>query len=151
MAYGAELVGVAEHNTADQAFQGPAVLHELDGQIVQQLGVRRQVTLGSKLLTGRDQPAAKQFLPVTIDQDAGRQRREALAEGEVLFDEGDPGDSVFVIQSGEIELTRESGLGRRTVARLGAGEFFGEMSVVLGEPRTARAVAAPSSSDPGRR
>jgi CRP-like cAMP-binding protein len=65
----------------------------------------------------------------------------ALAEGELLFDEGDPGDSVFVIVSGEIELTRESGLGRRMVARLGAGEFFGEMSVVLGEPRTARATA----------
>ena len=65
----------------------------------------------------------------------------SLDEGELLFDEGDPGDSVFVIQSGEVELSRASGIGRRTVARLGPGEFFGEMSVVLGEPRTARAVA----------
>lgn len=65
----------------------------------------------------------------------------SLDGGEMLFDEGDAGDSIFVIQSGEIELTRQSGGGRRTVARLGSGEFFGEMSVVLGEPRSARAVA----------
>jgi CRP/FNR family cyclic AMP-dependent transcriptional regulator len=32
-------------------------------------------------------------------------------------------------------------LGRRLVARLGPGEFFGEMSVVVGEPRSARALA----------
>ena len=65
----------------------------------------------------------------------------SLDEGELLFDEGEAGDSVFVIQSGEVELSRASGVGRRIVARLGPGEFFGEMSVVLGEPRTARAVA----------
>jgi len=46
-----------------------------------------------------------------------------------------------VIQSGEVELSRSSADGRRVVARLGPGEFFGEMSVVVGEERTARALA----------
>ncbi len=59
----------------------------------------------------------------------------------MIFEEGDPGDVLFVIQSGEVELTRRGASGRRMVARLGPGEFFGEMSVVLAEPRTARAVA----------
>jgi CRP-like cAMP-binding protein len=49
---------------------------------------------------------------------------------------------LFVIQRGEIELSRDGASGRRSVARLGAGEFFGEMSVILAEPRSARAVAA---------
>jgi CRP-like cAMP-binding protein len=48
---------------------------------------------------------------------------------------------LYVIQSGEVELTRAGVEGERVLARLGPGEFFGEMSVVVGEARTARAVA----------
>ena len=72
----------------------------------------------------------------------GYQRRAAA--GEVIFDEGDPGDRLFVIQSGEIELAREGPGGHRVVARLGAGDFFGELGVVLGERCAARAVAVKS-------
>ena len=74
----------------------------------------------------------------------GYQRR--VAAGEVIFDEGDPGDRLFVIQSGEIELAREGPGGHRVVARLGAGDFFGELGVVLGERCAARAVAVKSST-----
>ena len=61
--------------------------------------------------------------------------------GAVIFEEGDPGEVLYVIQSGEVELTRLGLMGRQAVARLGCGDFFGEMSVVVREPRTARAVA----------
>ncbi len=61
--------------------------------------------------------------------------------GATIFDEGDRGDRFFVIRSGEVELTREGRGGHRVVARLGAGDFFGELGVVLGERRGARAVA----------
>ena len=61
--------------------------------------------------------------------------------GAVIFEEGDAGDVLFVIQSGEVELTRLGLMGRQAVARLACGDFFGEMSVVVREPRTARAVA----------
>ncbi len=66
---------------------------------------------------------------------------QGFEDGEVIFEEGDVGEVLYVIQSGEIELTRRGASGRRMVARLGPGEFFGEMSVVLGETRSARAVA----------
>lgn len=64
-----------------------------------------------------------------------------LAAGEVVFEEGAEGSSVFVIVSGEIELSRLGGDGRKPVARLGPGEFFGEMSAIVGARRTARACA----------
>jgi CRP/FNR family transcriptional regulator, cyclic AMP receptor protein len=67
--------------------------------------------------------------------------QRTLAPGEVIFDEGDPADRLYVIRSGEVELVRENMAGKRAVARLGAGDFFGELGVVLGAPRTARAVA----------
>ena len=64
-----------------------------------------------------------------------------FATGQIIFEEGDTGEVVYVIQSGEVELTRVGATGRRVVGRLGPGEFFGEMSVVLSESRTTRAVA----------
>lgn len=65
----------------------------------------------------------------------------SFADGETIFDEGDEGSHLYIIQSGQIEICRQGRGGKRVVARLGSGEFFGEMSVVLGEPRSARAVA----------
>lgn len=62
-------------------------------------------------------------------------------DGEIIFDEGDEGIDLYVIQAGTIQITRDGSGGSRIVANLNAGDFFGEMSVVLGEARTARAVA----------
>ena len=70
-----------------------------------------------------------------------RSYQRTLAPGETIFDEGDPGDQLYVIQSGEVELIREDPSKERVVARLGSGDFFGELGVMLGERRTARAVA----------
>jgi len=64
-----------------------------------------------------------------------------LAPEEAVFDEGDAGEHLYVIQSGEVEISREGPGGHRVVARLGPGDFFGELSVVARQPRNARAVA----------
>jgi CRP-like cAMP-binding protein len=70
-----------------------------------------------------------------------RHYERLFAAGQLIFEEGEPGEVLYVIQSGEVELTRAGVEGERVIARLGPGEFFGEMSVVVGEARTARAVA----------
>ncbi len=67
--------------------------------------------------------------------------QRSFEAGETVFDEGDSGDKLYVIQSGEIELSRTAQGGQRVVARLGAGDFFGELGVVLGKPCINRAVA----------
>jgi CRP-like cAMP-binding protein len=61
--------------------------------------------------------------------------------GQLVVGEGEREDHLFVIQSGEIELMREAPGGHRTAARLGPGDFFGELGVVLGERVPMRAVA----------
>jgi CRP-like cAMP-binding protein len=70
-----------------------------------------------------------------------RSHERTLEPGEVIFEEGDSGELLYVIQAGEVELTRGAPTGRRLVGRLGPGEFFGEMSVVLGGARRVRATA----------
>jgi CRP/FNR family cyclic AMP-dependent transcriptional regulator len=81
---------------------------------------------------------------VTTDNTAIQVRRtfeRVFAQGDLIFEEDDAGDVLFIIQSGEVELSRRAMTGRHTIATLTAGEFFGEMCVVIGERRTARAVA----------
>jgi CRP-like cAMP-binding protein len=60
--------------------------------------------------------------------------------GTVLFREGEPGDFMYVIQSGEVEIRRTIGDVERVLAVLPAGEFFGEMALINQVPRSATAV-----------
>jgi CRP/FNR family transcriptional regulator, cyclic AMP receptor protein len=76
-------------------------------------------------------------IPLPVERMARR-----LSPGESLFQEGDPGDSMFVMQSGRVRVFRKIGKTEVTLANLGPGELFGEMAVLEGLPRTATAVAA---------
>ncbi len=58
-----------------------------------------------------------------------------------MFEVGDPGETLFVVEEGVIELTRPGLDAMRVVMRVHPGEFFGELSVVLGGRRTVRATA----------
>lgn len=64
-----------------------------------------------------------------------------FAPGQLVVGAGERADHLFVIQSGEIELSREGPGGQRGAVRLGPGDFFGELGVVLGERVPTRAVA----------
>jgi len=56
--------------------------------------------------------------------------------GERLVRQGDPGGSLFVINSGTVHLTKQNESGQAIpVGELSVGEFFGEMSLLTGEPR----------------
>jgi CRP-like cAMP-binding protein len=59
--------------------------------------------------------------------------------GERLFEEGEPGKAIFIIRSGQIELTRRVGEKQRTLSVLGAGQMFGEMAILDNVKRTASA------------
>lgn len=62
--------------------------------------------------------------------------------GQIVFDVEEPGDHVYVIQAGCVDLVRPGPGAPRVVARLAPGDLFGEMGPLLGAPRTVRAVAA---------
>lgn len=60
--------------------------------------------------------------------------------GEVIFQEGEMGRELYVIREGEVEIVRSGALGApMTLARLGAGDYFGEMAFVDEKPRSASA------------
>lgn len=66
----------------------------------------------------------------------------SFAPDEVIVREGAPGDSMFLIEDGTVRVQTNDSAGRPLeLARLGAGEFFGEVAVHTGRPRTATIVA----------
>lgn len=73
---------------------------------------------------------------------AGPPAERHLAAGEVLFEQGDPGDLVFVVESGEIEVVRRRvDGGDEVLGRFGPGEYFGELAPTFGLRRSAGARA----------
>jgi len=65
-----------------------------------------------------------------------------LADGEVLFRQGDPGELVYVVKSGAIRLYRElTGGAEEPLEVLGAERYFGELAPLLRLPRSASAAA----------
>lgn len=61
--------------------------------------------------------------------------------GEVIFREGELGFTMFVVRAGSVRISKQVRGGERTLATFGPGEFFGEMAVLSGRPRTATATA----------
>ncbi len=58
-----------------------------------------------------------------------------LKHNEILFKENDPGDAFYIILSGSVEIFTETL--NKTLAILHKGDFFGELALMLGIPRTA--------------
>lgn len=59
--------------------------------------------------------------------------------GYELVKEGEAGDDMFIIQTGKIRISKEVNGEDKILATIPAGEFFGEMAILLNEPRTATA------------
>ncbi len=73
-------------------------------------------------------------------------RPRKFAAGQVVFEEGELGDSLYVIVSGEVEVLRRDAQGHsQLITRLGPPEFFGEMSLIDKEYRSATVKARAES------
>jgi len=62
---------------------------------------------------------------------------KTYAAGETIFAQGDPGDLMYVVKQGEVEVL----LGTRVIENIGPGGIVGEMALVDSGPRSATAVA----------
>jgi CRP/FNR family cyclic AMP-dependent transcriptional regulator len=94
--------------------------------------------------------AADLLAEVPLFQLLSIEERNLLAEeldivrysvGETVFATGDPGDSMYVIRKGEVEVFFKDDTGAKVVLEVaGPGDFFGELSLLDSGPRTASAV-----------
>ena len=103
-------------------------------------------------VTSGSEPEAQRLLPNILSShplfaELTEQQRERLqgsaefatyGQGETIISEGAAGDSMFLICRGQATVSRRSQKGESfTVAQLGVGDLFGEMTLCTGEPRSA--------------
>jgi CRP-like cAMP-binding protein len=107
--------------------------------------------LGGVARLGRDKamgPARRSMLLNTIPVDARstllrRSHAVRFDAGETIFSQGEPGDTMILIEAGRVEISLTSINGRRSVLNhMGPGEVLGEIALLDGRERSADATAA---------
>jgi hypothetical protein len=159
--YADALAGAGEVDLAISQYELTAKYYEDNGLTVQAIAVRkkaeklREQTAPPAAAAGVTEPLFSRPVPKSaLFEKLTEEERQAIVremevgthdEGSVVINEGDPGTSMFLIASGEVKVyTRATG-GNTTLvylARLGEGDFFGEVSVLTGKPRTATITAS---------
>jgi len=63
------------------------------------------------------------------------------SKGDIIFNEGDQGDALYVVQFGKVKIVKRTPTTEITLALLGPGEIFGEMALFDHQDRSASAIA----------
>ncbi|HUJ15706.1 MAG TPA: cyclic nucleotide-binding domain-containing protein [Thermoanaerobaculia bacterium] len=157
--YADALAGDGRNDEAIAQYEHTAKYYEDNGLTVQSIAVRKKAEKlreANRPPSGPMQPVfeASKVPPSPLFEVLNQEERAALIkemdleqhnEGDVIITEGEPGLSMYVIAHGEVKVyTRGAGGSGGSVylAKLGEGDFFGEVSVLTGKPRTATITAS---------
>jgi small-conductance mechanosensitive channel/CRP-like cAMP-binding protein len=89
----------------------------------------------------REQPLFKSFTDVQLDSLLPRGQAIHFGRGERIIQQGEQGDSMFILVEGKADVVATRDGVQALVASLTAGDCFGEMSLLTGEPRSATVMA----------
>jgi signal transduction histidine kinase len=93
----------------------------------------------------RNVPLFADLMPADLEELLGSSRTFTAPTGMQVIAEGAAGEALFVILSGELEVTKSENGREIVLARRGAGDFLGEMSLLEQRPRTASVHAVAES------
>lgn len=156
--YSDALAGAGMIDEAVAQYEATARYYEDNGLTVQAIAVRKKAEKTREQLPkaaeepGKNEPLFSRTVPKSplfemlpqTERDAviAEMEVETHDEGSVIITEGDPGSSMYVIASGAVKVYTRGTNGSLYLAQLGEGDFFGEVSVLTGKPRTATITAA---------
>jgi len=155
------LAGAGQVDEALKRYEETSKYYDDNGLIVQAIAVRKK----SEKLRQKDAPVvqpppkakqADRVLPRSpLFEKLAHAEREAVIgemvleqfdEGDIIITEGEAGSSLYVVVSGEVKVYTQGTRGEHVyLASLGEGDFFGEVSVLTGKPRTATITASQHS------
>jgi len=92
-------------------------------------------------------PLFGQLSPAELDRVAEITRERSYPRNSVILFEDDPGDALYVVAKGQVKVVLIGEDGREVILSvLGEGDFFGEMSLIDEEPRSAHVIAMEDSN-----
>lgn len=101
------------------------------------------LSIMERILLLRRVPLLADLSPSDLKRVAAIATEHHFLDGEIIFEQDEPGDEMYVVVSGEVRvLVRNENKGEKEVARRRIGETVGEMSVISGNLRMASLVAA---------
>ena len=111
-------------------------------QIGESMDTITTLPIMERILLLRRVPLLTDLTPSDLKRVAAIASEHHFLDGEIIFEQDEPGDEMYVVVSGEVRVLVASGDNRdREVARRKAGETVGEMSVISGSLRSASLVA----------
>lgn len=157
--YADALAGSGRYREALEQYDHTARYYEDNGLVVQAIAVKKKsdkireaqtpVVVEAVEATARKAPTSPLFENMTDqERDAvvGEMVLEQFNEGDIVITEGEQGSSLYVVVSGEVKVYTRGPRGESVhLAKLGEGDFFGEVSVLTGKPRTATITASTRS------
>ncbi len=99
------------------------------------------LSLMERILFLRKVPLFGELPPPDLVPIASIAQEHAFADGDTIAEQGDPGDAMHIIVSGEVSVIVADGAGEREVAVRSTGDVVGEMAIVSNRPRMAGLVA----------
>lgn len=81
-----------------------------------------------------------------LDELVGHMRAQKITKGLTIIKQGDPGFSFYLIVSGRVSVWVKKAFTKAKVAELFPDQFFGEMTLISNEPRSATVVAEEDTS-----
>ncbi len=110
-------------------------LARMDGEV--NMKTLNTLSTLERILLLRDVPMFSKLAPEDLEKIAEIAQEQFFASRSLLFREGDPGKTLFIIVSGRVDVSVSAGRTESVIASRGPGEFVGEMAILESAPRSA--------------
>lgn len=102
------------------------------------LGFLKSSTLSPRQLRLQNTALFRSLKPLEIKLVDGLMHERRYLPNEIVFDEGEEGQALYLVMSGHVQISRAHSRGRQIVGELGPGNFFGDMALLDNSPRSAQ-------------
>lgn len=101
-------------------------------------GFLKSPTLSPRQLRLQNTPLFQSLKPLEMKFVDGLMHERRYLPDEIVFDEGEEGQALYLIMSGRVQISRSADNGRQVFNELGAGSFFGDLALLDNSPRSAQ-------------
>jgi CRP-like cAMP-binding protein len=101
-------------------------------------GFLKSPELSPRLLRLKESALFSSLTPLELKIVDGLMHERRYLADEIIFDEGEEGQALYLVMSGRVIISRHLDAGREVVAELSAGAFFGDLALLDNSPRNAQ-------------